>query len=54
MVLPKMIGYVKTFKYKEGEKKKNKKLISLGIGDYKLSEKFKTIWTKIEGLKKLS
>ena len=42
--LPKMNGYIKTFK-----EKKNK-LMTLRIDDDKLLEKYKTIWTKIEDL----
>ena len=30
---------------------KNNKLMSLRMDDEKLSEKYKTIWTKVEGLK---
>ena len=45
-----MSGYVKTFKDKS--RNKNNKLISLHITDNKLSEKYKTIWIKIEHLKK--
>ena len=47
-----MIGYVKTFKVKEGDKDKNNKLMSFRINDEKLLEKYKSIWTKIEYLKK--
>ena len=43
-----MIGYVKTFKVKEGDKDKNNKLMSFRINDEKLLEKYKSIWTKIE------
>ena len=52
LILPKFVGYVKMFKYIDGEEKKNKKLISFRIHDYKLLEKFKTIWIKIEDSKK--
>ena len=52
LILPKVVGYVKMFKYIDGEEKKNKKLISFRIHDYKLLEKFKTIWIKIEDSKK--
>ena len=45
-IIPKLSGYVKTFKVKEG----NKKLISFHINDEKLLEKYKSIWTKIEDL----
>ena len=48
LIMPKMNRYVKTFKV---EDKKNK-LMSLHIGDEKLLEKYKAIWTKIEDLKK--
>ena len=46
--MPKMSGYVQTFKVKEGDKDKNNKL-----NDEKLLEKYKSIWTKIEGLKNI-
>ena len=45
--------YVKTSKVKEGDKDKNNKLMSLGIDDEKLLEKYKAIWTKIENLKNI-
>ena len=48
LVLPKMCGYVKTFKVKD----KNNKLMPFRINDEKLLEKYKTNWTKIENLKK--
>ena len=38
-----------TFKFKN----KNNKLISLGTDDEKLLQKYKAIWTKIEGLKNI-
>ena len=38
LIMPKMSGYVKTFKVKEGDKDKNNKLMSLGIDDEKLLE----------------
>ena len=41
--MPKMRGYVKTFKVKEGDQDKNNKLMSLHIDDEKLLEKFKAI-----------
>ena len=44
-----LIGYVKTFKVKEG----NNKLMSFHIDDEKLLEKYKAIWTKIEDLKNI-
>ena len=48
LIMPKMSGYVKTFKVKEG----NNKLMSFRIDDEKILEKYKAIWNKIEDLKK--
>ena len=47
--MPKMSGYVKTFKVKEG----NNKLMSFRIDDEKLLEKYKAIRIKIEDLKNI-
>ena len=44
LIMPKVSGYFKTFKVKEGDNK----LISFHIDDEKLLEKYKTIWAKIE------
>ena len=52
-IMPKMGGYVKTFKVKEGNKDKNNKLMSFCIDDENLLEKHKAIWTKIEGLENI-
>ena len=41
--LPKMNGYLKTFKDKGGEKNKNNKLMSLRIDEDNILEKYKTI-----------
>ena len=49
LIMPKMSGYVKTFK---GEDKINK-LVSFRIDDEKLLEKYKAIWIKIEDLKNI-
>ena len=38
---------------KDGDKVKNKKLLSFSIDGEKLLEKYKTIWTKIEDLKNI-
>ena len=51
LIMPKMSGYVKTFKVKDGDKDKNNKLMSFRIDDEKLLGKYKAIWTKIEDLK---
>ena len=53
LIMPKMSGYVKTFKAKDGDKDKNNKFISLLIDNEKLLEKYKTLWTKIEDLKNI-
>ena len=53
LVLHKMSGYVKTFKVKNGDWEKNYKLMSLHMGDEKLLEKYKIIWTEIEDLKNI-
>ena len=42
LILPKMSGYVQTFKVKD----KSNELMSFHIGEEKLLEKYKTIWTK--------
>ena len=52
LIMPKMSGHVKTFKDKEGDKDKNNKAMSFCIDDENIFEKYKTIWTKIEDLKK--
>ena len=51
--MPKMSGYVETFKVKDGEKKKNNKLMSFRRDDEKLLDKYKAIWTKTEDLKNI-
>ena len=50
LIMPKMSGYAKTFKVKDGDKSKCNKLMSFHIDDEKLLEKYKAIWTKIEDL----
>ena len=45
LIMPKMSGYVKTLKVKEG----SNKLMSFRIDDKKLLEKYKAICSKIEG-----
>ena len=51
--MPKINGYVKTFKVKEGDKDKNNKLMSFCINDQKLLEKYKAIWTEIKNLRNI-
>ena len=53
LILPKMSGYVKTFKDNSEDKNKINKLMNLCIDDQKLLEKYKTIWTMIENLKSI-
>ena len=43
LIMPKMSGYVKTFKVKDGDKNKNNKLMSLCVDDEKLLEKYQAI-----------
>ena len=47
--MAKMSGYVKTFKCED----KINKLMSLGVDDQNLLEKYKAIWTKIQDLKNI-
>ena len=54
LIMPKISGYVKTLKVKDGDKDKNNKLISFRIDDEMLLEKHKAIWTKIEDLKNMN
>ena len=51
--MPKKSGYVKTFKVKNGDKAKNKQLMSFRKDDQKLLEKYEAIWTIIEELKNI-
>ena len=53
LVLPKVSGYVKTFKGKSGDTNKNSKLLSLLTDDENLLKKFKIFWTKIEDLQNI-
>ena len=45
-----MSGYDKNFKVKDEGKVKNIKFMSFRTDDDNLLEKYKSIWTKIEGL----
>ena len=49
LIMPKMGAYVNTFKVED----KINKLMSFHIDDKKLLEKYKTIWTKIKGIKNI-
>ena len=50
LILPKMSGYVETFKVED----RINKLLSFRIDDEKLLEKYEAIWTKIEDLETLN
>ena len=52
LTLPKMRGYVNTFKEKGGYKNKYSKLMHLCIDGEKISEKYKTTWTKTANFNK--
>ena len=51
LVLPKISGFGKTFKVKDG--RKSNKLMPFRMDDEKLLEKYKTIWTNIKDLKNI-
>ena len=51
--MPEMGGYVKTFKFEEGNKDRINRSMSFPIDDEKLLEKYKTIQNKIEKLKNI-
>ena len=53
LIMSKMSGQVKKFKVNDRKKDKNNELMSLSIGDEKLLEKYKVVWTKIEDLKSI-
>ena len=53
LIMPKIGGYVKIFKVKDGDKDKNNTLMSFCIENDKLLGKNKTIWTIIEHLKNI-
>ena len=46
LIMPNKSGYVKTFKFKEG----NNKLMSFRINSEKLLDKYNSVWTKSEDL----
>ena len=50
-VIPKISGYAKIFKIKDGDKDKNNKFMSFCLHDKRLLGKHKAIWNKIEDLK---
>ena len=53
MILPKMSGFVKTLNLKNGDEDKNNKLMSFCTDDDRLLEKYKTTWSKNEGLRNI-
>ena len=44
LIMPKISGYVKTFKVKDGDKDKNNKLVYFRIDGEMILEKHKAIW----------
>ena len=50
-ITPKMSGYVKPFKLKDGDKERSNKLMSFCIDDEKIFKKYKAIWTRNDDLK---
>ena len=53
LLLPKMSGYVKTFKVKGKDKDKYNKLISFCIDDDNMLEEYRSIWNKTEDLENI-
>ena len=53
LLLPKMSGYVKTFKVKGEDKDKYNKLISFCIDEYNMLEEYRSIWNKTEDLENI-
>ena len=53
MILPKMSWFVKTLNLKNGDEDKNNKLMSFCTDDDRLLEKYKTTWSKNEGLRNI-
>ena len=51
--MPKMSGFVKTFKVKDVDKYKNNKSTSFRTDDEKLLENYKAIWTKMKDLRNI-
>ena len=54
LIVPKMSGYVKTFKVKDGDKHKNNKLMSFCIDDKKLLTNIKLFGIRLKILKILN
>ena len=54
LIVPKMSGYVKTFKVKDGDKHKNNKLMSFCIDDEKLLTNIKLFGIRLKILKILN
>ena len=48
-----MSGFVKTLNLKNGDEDKNNKLMSFCTDDDRLLEKYKTTWSKNEGLRNI-
>ena len=54
LVLPKMSGYIKTFKVKDGDKNKKNKLLSFCVDDEKLLKKIKAFMLRLNPCKILN
>ena len=54
LVLPKMSGYIKTFKVKDGDKDKNNKFLSFCVDDEKLLKKIKPFMLRLNPCKILN
>ena len=52
-ITPKMSGYVKPFKLKDGDKDRSNKLMSFCIDDENIFKKYKAIWTRNDDLKNI-
>ena len=52
-ITPKISGYVKPFKLKDGDKDRSNKLMSFCIDDENIFEKYKAIWTRNDDLKNI-
>ena len=54
LIMPKMSGYVKTFKVEEGDQDKNNKFLSFDIDDEELLESIQLFALRLKILKKLN
>ena len=52
-ITPKISGYVKPFKLKDGDKDRSNKSMSFCIDDENIFKKYKAIWTRNDDLKNI-